>query len=331
MSRLERAARLLDFTRLSRLLLSAPSWSGVLVLNYHRIGDAMKSSYNRNGWSTPESLEAQLELIVKHFEVIALDDLEEARRSKRGRHIMVTLDDGYRDQFEWALPILRSHGVRATLFPITGFLDEPSIAWWDEIAWMVRTSACDRIPPGRWLAAPVIFDEPAREAAVRSMLATYKSLPPHATVAFLDFLAEATGSGRHDQTAVAGLWMTWDMVRDFHRAGMAIGGHTVNHPVLTTLSAAEQRAEIAGCRARIEAELGDRMVAFSYPGGRFNADTRACLVEQRIDYAFGHDGGYHRSREEWDAHDVPRTSISQRTTLPRFRGTVTLPRLFARW
>lgn len=73
------------------------------------------------------------------------------------------------------------------------------------------------------------------------------------------------------------------------------------------------------------------MKAFSTPGGRFNADTRACLVEQRVEHAFAHAGGYYRSGEAWDPHDVPRKSISQPTTLARFRGTVTLPRLFARW
>ena len=79
MSRLERAGRLLDRTGLNRLLLRAPSWSGVLILNYHRIGCATGSCYDRSGWSTPEGLDEHLELILKHFDVISLDELEEVR------------------------------------------------------------------------------------------------------------------------------------------------------------------------------------------------------------------------------------------------------------
>ncbi len=332
MSRLDLAARLLDLSGLGELLLRRPPWSGVLTLSYHRIGDGRDSVYDRNAWSArPEDLDAHLRLLGRHFDVIGPGDLEEARRRAGGRCVLLTFDDGYRDSWEEALPVLRSHGATATFFPITGLVDRPRVPWWDEIAWMVRTSPRGGVPAGAGVGAPVPWDEPDREGAVRALLARYKALEHGATEAYLDALADATGSGRHPQDDADSLWLTWDMVRDLHRAGMTIGGHTVTHAILPSLGADGQRREIAGCRRRVESEVGAPMAVFAYPAGRFDATTRAALAAEGVRLAFGHTGGYRRWSEAWDPHDVPRTSISRRTDVRRLRGTVTLPRLFARW
>jgi peptidoglycan/xylan/chitin deacetylase (PgdA/CDA1 family) len=331
-SRLDRAARALELTRLGSLLLRRPPWSGVLALSYHRIGDAGRSKYDRKGWSaSADLLDAHLRLILRHFELIGPGQLDDVVRSGRGRYVVLTFDDGYRDSFDVALPVLRSHGATASFFPITGFVDRPRIPWWDEIAWMVRTSAREAVPSGWWLPEPVSYDEPDRERAVVALLERYKRLPGEETGAFLDWLAEATASGRHPEDGADELWLTWDMVRELRRAGMTIGGHTVTHPVLPSLSPEDQRAEIAGCRKRIEAELGERMTAFAYPGGRFDAVTRECVAAEGVEVAFGHSGGYRPFGPSWDPLDVRRTSISPRIGVRRLRGTLTLPRLFARW
>jgi peptidoglycan/xylan/chitin deacetylase (PgdA/CDA1 family) len=332
MSRLDVAAGLLDRTGLGGLLLRRPPWSGVLVLSYHRIGSPDGSLYDRNAWSAlPDVFDAHVRLLARHFEVVAPSQLGEARRAGRGRFVALTFDDGYRDSHDVALPVLRAHGVPAAFFPITGFVDRPRVPWWDEIAWMVRSSARSAVPAGSWLEAPLPLDEPDREGAVRALLGRYRTVPGPDAERFLDFLAEATGSGRHSGDGASELWLTWDMVRSLHAAGMDVGGHTATHAVLTTLSAQEQRAEIAGCRRRIEEEVGASMTVFAHPTGRFDAHTRASLAEEGVELAFAHSGGYARWGEAWDPYAVPRTSVSRRIDVRRIAGTLTLPRLFARW
>ncbi len=332
MSRLDSAARALEVTHVGHALARRPPWRGVLALSYHRIGDPESSPYDRNAWSAgADLLDDHLRLITRHFEVIGPADVDEAVRRGRGRFVMLTFDDGYRDSFEVALPILSAHGVVATFFPITGFIDRPRIPWWDEIAWMVRTSPRGGVSSGGWLGAPVPYDEPDRELAVRQLLGRYKALPGEQTEPFLDWVGDATGTGRHPRERADDLWLTWDMVRELAGAGMTIGGHTVNHPVLTSLGPEEQRAEIAGCARRIEAEVGRPMTVFAYPAGRFDEVTRTCLASEGVKLAFGHSGGYRAFGAGWDPHDVRRTSISPRIGVARLRGTLTLPRLFARW
>jgi peptidoglycan/xylan/chitin deacetylase (PgdA/CDA1 family) len=332
MSRLDLAARLLERTGIGRLLLHRPPWSGVVVLSYHRIGRAEGSPYDRAGWSaSPDVLDAHLRLVSKHFDVISPGALDDARRAGRGRYVVLTFDDGYRDSHDVALPLLRSHGVTAGFFPITDFVDRPRVAWWDEIAWMVRSSPRRSVPAGSWLDAPLQWDEPERDAAVRALLQRYRAVPGAEAEAFLDFLAEATESGRHPPDGADELWLTWDMVRSLHAAGMTIGGHTASHPLLPMLSPEEQRREIADCRRRIEAEVGAPMTVFAHPAGRFDDHTRACLAQEGVELAFGHSGGYGRFGPSWDPYAVPRTSVSPRIDARRLGGTLTLPRLFARW
>jgi peptidoglycan/xylan/chitin deacetylase (PgdA/CDA1 family) len=121
--------------------------------------------------------------------------------------------------------------------------------------------------------------------------------------------------------------MTWDMLREMHRAGMTIGGHTSRHCVLSRLSRAEQSDEIASCARRIEEELGVKMRAFAYPVGArdsFNRDSRECLREQGVVAAFSYYGGLGRL-DDWDDLDIPRISVEQDTTFAQFRAMLSWP------
>jgi peptidoglycan/xylan/chitin deacetylase (PgdA/CDA1 family) len=309
------------------------TWRGVLVLNHHRIGDGERSPFDRSLWSsTADAFDEQLRFLAREADVILPAELEDALRSRRGRNVILTFDDGYRDNHEVAYPILRSHGVRACFFIATGFLDSPRAAWWDEIAWMVRRSERPQVERGPWLAAPLALDGGEREQAVGVLTERYKHLPSEDADRFLDFLAEATGSGRCEPAEAAPEWMTWDMVRDLSEAGMEIGGHTVTHPVLSRASAERQRDEIAGCRARVEHEVRRPMRSFSYPNGTiwsFDDRTRASLEAEGVRLAFSFYGGHARPGR-FDRYDVPRSAVFADWTTRDFVAAVAVPQLFAR-
>ena len=134
-------ARLLRRTGSSALFARVFPWSGVLVLNYHRVGDGSGSMFDRGLWSSAvEAFADQLRFCKAHGDVIGPGDLPHVLARRRGRYILITFDDGYRDNYEVAFPIVTSERVPATFFVTTGFMDFPRVPWWDEIAWMVRTS-----------------------------------------------------------------------------------------------------------------------------------------------------------------------------------------------
>jgi peptidoglycan/xylan/chitin deacetylase (PgdA/CDA1 family) len=329
MSKTDRLAYFSEVAGLGRLARRLGAWRGILAFTYHRVG-FVEGSYDPASWdATPPMFEEQVRFAKKNFDVIGPDELEAAVRVARGRFVLFTFDDAYHDNFDLAFPILKRHGVTATFFVTTGFIDNRRISWWDEIAWMVNTSSKTELRARGWLEDTLSLKLEERERTAKTLINFYKTLPSGRKKTFMDLLAEESGSGRHP--ADNKFWMTWDNIRQLRAAGMRIGGHTVSHPVLARLAADEQVTEIVGCKKRIEAELGEPMRYLSYPdGGRdsFNEDTRRCLVDNGVEYAFSYYGGY-RKFNDWDPHDVRRRWLT-RTMLPqRFTMMLALPQIFA--
>jgi peptidoglycan/xylan/chitin deacetylase (PgdA/CDA1 family) len=332
MAKRDVAANLLEVTGLQSLLLRLKTWNGILTLNYHRIGEASASPFDPELFSaTPEDFDAQVRFLKAWCDLIVPDDLEAARRRRRGRFALITFDDGYLDNFTEALPILRAHGTPATFFLATGLLDRPRVPWWDEIAWMSRVGAPITILGGPWLPGPLRLDPAGPEAVLLHLNQVYRRLPPAARDAYLDFLGEATGRGRCGAEPARDLWMTWEMVRRLRAAGMALGGHTHEHVLLSEEAPGRQRDELETCLRRIEEEAGVRPAAVSYPygsPGSFDGTTRACLERAGVRYAFSYYGGLRRF-DDADPYDIPRIPVERYIRLPRFRSIVACPRWLA--
>jgi len=326
------ATRLLCQSGLRALLGRAIEWSGVLVLNYHRVGNRNESSFDKGLWSADsEAFTEQIRFCKRHLDVITPDDISRVLAQGRGRYVLITFDDGYRDNYEIAFPILKAEGVPATFFIATGFMDHPHVPWWDEIAWMVRTSRLDRMELSGWVPAPIWFDGPDREGTVRTLLRAYKAMPAESTGRYLDAIAESTQSGRCGADEGSGFWMTWEMLREMRASGMTVAGHSVTHPILARTAPERQREEIFGCATRLAEEMDEPMLYFSYPVGgptSFNAVTQKCLREAGVRYAFSYYGGFRRFRD-WNDYDVRRVAVETYLTPEWFRSIVTLPQCFA--
>jgi peptidoglycan/xylan/chitin deacetylase (PgdA/CDA1 family) len=304
-SRHARAAATLQRSGLGAVLRRLGAWRGLLVLTYHRIGDARESPLDPALFSaSAEEFGEHVADLDRHADVIALEDVPAALRQARGRKVLITFDDGYRDGFEVALPVLRRAGLPAAFFLVTGYLDRPRLSWWDELAWM---------------------------GAGPEAVAAYKRLGEHDTEPFLNRMGERTGRGRAPPDAGATTWLTWDMARAMRDAGMSFGGHTVNHPVLARISPERQRDEIRGCARRIADELGTVMRAFSYPVGSadaFDATAMRLVREAGCDVSFALVGGHARPRRA-DPLAVPRMSVGPWLSRDELRAALVLPQLFA--
>jgi peptidoglycan/xylan/chitin deacetylase (PgdA/CDA1 family) len=329
----ELAAKTFSLLGIGALLRRLPAWQGLLTLGYHRIGDGRSSLFDAELCEADaDTFDAQVRFLKRHTDLVGATDLPRVLKERRGRHALITFDDGYRDNYEIAYPILRRHGAPAIFFITTGFLDAPRPSWWDEIAWMVRCSRRKEIQPGRWLPMPIRFDEPGRDRAIKCLLQVYRMLPGPDTEPYLDFLADETGSGRCPASAATATWMTWDMVREMHAAGMGFGGHTVNHPYLPRVSLKEREAEIAGCARRLSEELGGDMRFFSYPHGgpqSFSPETAACLRRHAVLAAFNYPGGFASCARDWHPYNIPRFAPGREVSMSLFRAVVTLPQVFA--
>lgn len=330
MSKKELLALLLDRSGAGALLRSVASWEGLLVLNYHRVGPWPTTVWDQDLFSaTQQGFYDQLRFLKANFEVVGFDDIAGVGK-KRGRHVQITFDDGYRDNHDLAYPVLSDLGLSATFFVCTGFIDQGGVPWWDELAWLVNHSQAGK--QAKFRGSQLSLADPTQKLeAVRQLNAVYDDLTESERSDFLDELAQALLSKRCGPADGASLWMTWDMIRAMHEGGMTIGGHTLNHVELSRYSESEQLIEITGSCQRIQAEVGAPVRTFSYPYGTqhsFNNETRVALANSGIEYAYSYSGGY-QGLLGWDRYDLKRTPVEAHHSQAFFRSMVSFPQLFA--
>lgn len=216
---------------------------------------------------------------VKHwFNVLPLDEAAGrlAARTLPPRAMAITFDDGYEDNASVALPVLRRHGLPATFFIATGFLDGGRM-WNDTIVESIRRTtkaALDlRELSGGALGSFELGSTAARRRAVDAILPHAKYLPPAQRQDFADRLARQAGADLPSD-----LMMSSAQVRLLADAGMQIGAHTVSHPILARLGDDEAREEIGRSKSFLEQLLDRPVTLFAYPNGKPGTDYRAASV-----------------------------------------------------
>ena len=268
----------------------------LLVINYHRIGNAEETPYDSGTFGpTAEQFDWEMGYVKSKFDCVSL---EEALAMMTGEvpvrsSLLITFDDGNIDNYQTAFPILRSHGLQATFFLPTSFIGTQRLPWWDMIAYIVKHSRKDSFRIN--YPQPAEFQrDPHRPSATVFQLLRFCSA--HATTNYdplIEELETACGCARPNESSER-CFLNWDEVREMQTGGMKFGSHTHNHDVLSGLSSERQVAELSGSRAILERELGRTVDILAYPVGRpytFNDDTRAALEELGYRAAFSFYGG----------------------------------------
>lgn len=176
------------------------------ILMYHYISvpppDADK--YRLDLSVTPANFDAQMEYLASEgYHPVRLSDVAEFLRNGKPlplNPIVITFDDGYADNHQYALPILKKYKFPATFFIITQIVDDKK--------------------PG---------------------------------------------------------YMNWNQIEDLAIEGMEIGSHSMTHPDLKDKPRAFQSGEIVGSKLAIESRIGTPVKTFSFPAGKYDAQTLQLL------------------------------------------------------
>ena len=337
-----KASRFINlFFRLGLFDLFHHLWpSRLTVLAYHRIAALHAPGFDTfkpNVSATPAAFAAQMDFLRQRFSLISIDDLLawlEGQKSLPPRPALITFDDGYRDNLEQALPVLRQHNFPAVIFLATDYIDSASPFYWDLIAYcFYHTSLNSANLP--LLGCQEWRDEKSRNVVMATWLNRLKTLPDAekwTAVRSLPHLLQVTVP----PDAFAGLHLTWDQVRLLVNQGVDMGAHTQSHPILTRVSLGQARTEITGSRSRIETEIERPVTTLAYPNGLptdFNPALQALLKETGFQAAFTLVPGPARLGEiQQEPLAIRRVFIHHRDTLPRFAAKVIgLPRLFSRF
>ncbi len=290
----------------------------LVVLAYHSVTD--DPAYALPGIRvTPALFARQVAYLARNYAVVDLAEAVEMQRAGRplpDRAVAITFDDGYADNHTHAFPVLRAHGAPATVFATVAPCLDGARFW---VSWLyealrahVDTDAIERVFGIR--VPPEV--EPAFNAL--SGILNYKSARDRA--ALLDAYAEAARVPRAPRRM-----LTVDQMREMQRGGIRFGSHTLTHPILANIDAAERRAELQTSRERLSSALDQDVTLIAYPNGRAiprNFDA-AVMADCK---AAGYDAAVTSQRRPVmasdDLHALPRMGVAQQGGLARFAITL---------
>ena len=242
------------------------------ILVYHSVAPA-ESDFTRGIDVTvhPKTFADPLDYLMQHYHVISLPELVERLEAGRpvGGCVVITFDDGFADNCEWAWPLLRQRGLPATIFVTADAIDNAELLWVHRFNWLLNTCERRRVREmaGRMLDRPDIST--ARPESL-DLLRDYMIcvLTRSEREAFQASLSEALDAGPMPSAGDVGLYLSSAQIRAMSRIGIDFGCHGKTHTAFSVLSDAELSAELHDCLKRLLPLLSrDTFPALAYPFG----------------------------------------------------------------
>lgn len=280
----EAAARLLQGSGLLALRERSRRGKTGIVLMYHRVNDADDPFFPALDTA---SFAAQLDLVRATYQVETMEGLLGWLADGRPGppRVAITIDDGYLDTHEQALPRLKARGLPATLFLATGPPETGQPLWLDRLCALLKHTTAETLALPSHDVGPWPLGTTAERLSALGRLA-----------------GRLKRSGKAELDAVvAGLWqalggegvplppgLSWDHVRELAAGGVAIGAHTHHHYILSRIRRAEALQDVGESLDLIARRVGTPARGFAYPNGTaadYSQETIDVLRELGVSWA----------------------------------------------
>ena len=277
----------LNYTGVDKLFQQFDNALG-MILTFHHVTPQEEGKFAPNAHLSihPDFLDAVIRLLRRRgVDIISIDELPRriSRPDRSGRFAVLTFDDGYRDNLEYALPILREHEAPFTLYLATGLIEGGVGMWWRGIEALVRQQD-HFLAPMDYGPDEIACSSIAKKYAAYSTLTEYltKVVPETDLQQKLKELCWLYKIDLERQRADA--LMTWNEIAVMAAEPLCtIGAHTVDHPILARLDAKLARNEMDQGRTVLEMETGTKPVHFAYPyGTRWAAGPREFEIAKKL-------------------------------------------------
>lgn len=237
----------------------------LVILNYHRAAGG--------------DLRAHLLHLRRHYRLLPLETaLEELytsckkgpQRGDRRVPLVLTFDDGYRDNYTCAFALAQELQVPLTIFLIPGYIESGSRFWWHEADYLVFHTQLDKVEiEGRIYHLDNLNERKALAQAIDTRLRHASSVSEREEflLSVRKLLVESSALLADEQDTLP---LTWAEVQAMQESGwVSFGAHTMHHPILAYLSdPAEVQCEVSECRVLLERHLGHPVRSFAYPVGK---------------------------------------------------------------
>ncbi len=262
------------------------SRSQAIIFMLHRVCDFEKGKLfpNENMKVSPSFLENFiLKMKSKGYEFISLDQLYDilVRGEKTNRKILLTLDDGYKDNYLRAYPIFKKHKVPFCIYVTTSFPEGTAILWWYILEDIILKNDYIFLSIGKKFLCETEKEKISTFLQIRKII---MELPQEFLLENIQKLFSIYDIDWYCKTKE--LALSWEEIQTMAKDDLCtIGCHTTNHYVLSTLSYDNLRKEIIESRLLLESKIGKKIEHFCYPfGGRREATKREYQMVKKLGF-----------------------------------------------
>lgn len=262
------------------------------ILMYHRVIEREDAKRVFSGGGIVvfrKTFEKQMQLLARDWNVISLGRMFEAKSSGAGlpkNTVVVTFDDGWRDNYEHAFPILKQHGIEATIFLSANYIGRNKVFWQERLRFLLLKlrEKHSRVPTeagnvaAGLRASGVFFPGANVDQCVELLPEILKDVDADEVEEFLNKLDRYLGSPEFPIATHS--FLTWDQVREMAEGGISFGSHCCSHSRLVRLETEDVRRELEDSRKVIGAELGQQPDMLAYPNGDYNAGIAAMAKDR---------------------------------------------------
>ena len=238
----------------------------MVILAYHRVlsADDLVRSYVPPGmYVRAEVFEAQMQFVKAHFEVLSLAQLlehwKDGSLDEAKRYCVVTFDDGWRDNYLHAFPVLQRLAIPATIFLATRFVGTHEWFWPEKLAYILLNRSGGPLPRND--------DRKWSETEVETEIDRWKGMRRADIERSLGELMRERGTSLPRERAV----MSWDEAVEMSRNGISFGSHSLTHAVLTREGTEEVDRELRGSLRELRERQVNYLPVFCYPNGDYSA------------------------------------------------------------
>jgi hypothetical protein len=251
-----------------------------------------------------QSFEAHINYLCDRFDIISLDellDLWQKNRMKSDRcYCVITFDDGWKDNYQFAFPVLMKYRIPATIFLATDFIGTARWFWPDQMMLLLEkardhtTGAADRKAVSMVLADTIGVTLSAAGRIFRRV-ESGDLIDPDAIIEFckgvevdmihqiINRLSRALQLDLPTQRVL----LNWDEVREMAGKGVTFGSHSCSHRIMTQIPLAEVKTELIDSRRAMLQQGIKPVPVFCYPNGNFDQDIQALVRESGYFAAVG--------------------------------------------
>ncbi len=277
----------LHYSGAARLLAPATRGCGAVLMLHHVSRDEPAAfAPNRILTITPDFLEAvAIEIRRAGFDAVSMDEAKARLTGEVASNrpfVCFTFDDGYRDNRDHALPILKRHGVPMTIYATSDFAAQKGFLWWLVLERIVAKRQRLAVALGSGLETFRCGSAAEKTSAFERIYWWLRSLPEAQARGVVADLANESGIDIAEPAR--DLAMTWAEIAEVACEPLVtIGAHTVTHNALAKLSAPEALAEMSQSIADVEHHVGKPCRHFCYPyGDAGSAGTREFEMAARL-------------------------------------------------